>query len=94
MEFESIEVREQPPTIEELTVSFGVLGAVKKMYNTSGVEYRKLELKDKLPSMSDAEAIQLLSENGALVKRPLLLIDGGKKVVVGFREAEWEAALA
>ena len=64
---------------------------LKKFFNTSGILYKEMNLKDKLPNMSEAEQYDLLASNGMLVKRPLL-IDSGK-VLVGFKETEWEAAL-
>ncbi len=64
---------------------------LKRFFNTSGVQYRSLELKDKLPKMSDEEQLELLATDGMLVKRPLLISDDF--VLVGFREAEWEEAL-
>jgi arsenate reductase len=60
------------------------------LFNTSGTDYRELKLGDKMPAMSDAEAFQLLSRNGNLVKRPFLL--GSKIGLVGFDEKEWSAA--
>ena len=64
---------------------------LQNFFNTSGILYKEMNLKDKLPNMSEAEQYDLLASNGMLVKRPLL-IDSGK-VLVGFKETEWEAAL-
>lgn len=64
---------------------------LKKFFNTSGLVYRSLDLKEKLPTMSEEEQLALLASDGMLVKRPLLL--AGDKVLIGFRMAEWEAAL-
>ena len=64
---------------------------IKKFFNTSGLLYKSLELKNKLPEMSDDDALKLLSTDGMLVKRPLLISDDF--VLVGFKEAEWEAAI-
>ena len=64
---------------------------LKRFFNTSGLQYKALELKDKLPSMSEDEQYTLLATDGMLVKRPILLC--GDKVLVGFRETEWTAAL-
>lgn len=61
---------------------------LKKFFNTSGVLYREMKLKDKLPSMSEEEMLQLLSNNGMLVKRPLLVSED--RVLVGFKVAEWD----
>ena len=59
----------------------------QKFFNTSGMKYRELGLKDKLPQMSDEEKIELLSTDGMLVKRPILI--DGDRILVGFREKEW-----
>ena len=64
---------------------------LKKFFNTSGLQYRALELKDKLPAMSEEEQLQLLSTDGMLVKRPILVGEGF--VLTGFRPAEWEEKL-
>ena len=61
--------------------------SVKKFFNTSGMKYRELGLKDKLPQMSEEEQIELLASDGMLVKRPLLI--DGEMVLTGFKEAEW-----
>ena len=79
------------PTAEELTAWYQKSGLpLKKFFNTSGLQYKALGLKDKLPAMSEAEQLALLATDGMLVKRPLLI--GGGKVLVGFKPAEWEAA--
>jgi arsenate reductase len=84
-------IRETPPTPAELKVALTALGGnLRKLFNTSGVAYRELGMKDKLPGMSEAEAFGILSKNGNLVKRPFLI--EGEKVLVGFKEAEWSAA--
>lgn len=67
-------------------------GELKRLFNTSGMQYRELNLKESLPTMSEAEAIELLAGNGMLVKRPFLL-DGDKTGLLGFKQAEWEKAL-
>ena len=64
---------------------------LKKFFNTSGLQYKALGLKDKLPQMSEDEQFALLSTDGMLVKRPILVGDGF--VLVGFKESEWEARL-
>jgi len=64
---------------------------LKKLFNTSGKLYRELKLKDKLPTMSEDEQYRLLASDGMLVKRPLLV--GEDFVLVGFKEADWEALL-
>lgn len=80
------------PTAEELTLWYRKSGLpLKKFFNTSGLQYKALGLKDKLPDMSEAEQLALLATDGMLVKRPLLV--GDSFVLTGFRAAEWEAAL-
>ena len=80
---------EQNPTAEELKAWWEKSGLpLKKFFNTSGLLYKELRLKDKIPTMTDEEQIELLSTNGMLVKRPLII--GDDFVLVGFKEAEWE----
>lgn len=76
------------PTVAELTewVKASKL-PIKKFFNTSGMLYREMQLKDKLPTMSEAEQVKLLATNGMLVKRPLIITEN--TVLVGFKEAEW-----
>ena len=64
---------------------------LKKFFNTSGLQYKALQLKDKLPTMSENEQYELLASDGMLVKRPILISDDF--VLVGFKEADWAAAL-
>ena len=76
------------PTLEELTEWYNKSGLpIKKFFNTSGLLYKEMQLKDKLPAMSEEEQLQLLATNGMLVKRPLIV--NGDTVLVGFKEAEW-----
>ena len=63
----------------------------KAFFNTSGLQYKALSLKDRLPTMTEEEQLELLATDGMLVKRPILLT--GERVLVGFRQPEWEAAL-
>jgi arsenate reductase-like glutaredoxin family protein len=63
-------------------------GKLRKLFNTSGVQYRELNMKDRMPTISDKEAIALLSENGKLIKRPFLL-NGNGRGIVGFKEPDW-----
>ena len=65
---------------------------MKKFFNTSGLQYKTLNLKDKLPGMTVEEQLRLLATDGMLVKRPIVVTDDGK-VLTGFREAEWESTL-
>lgn len=86
------DIKTENPTQEELRTWWQESGLpLKKFFNTSGQQYRALGLKDKLPAMSEAEQLALLATDGMLVKRPLLV--AGDKVLVGFQEAAWAAAL-
>ena len=67
-------------------------GEIRKLFNTSGVQYRELNMKEKLPNMSAKEVIDLLAGNGKLIKRPFLLNDK-KQGIVGFKEADWQTFL-
>jgi arsenate reductase len=83
-------IKEENPTAEELRTWIAASGlSVRKFFNTSGLLYKELQLKDKLPGMTGEEMIALLASDGMLVKRPLLI--GDDFVLVGFKEAEWEA---
>ncbi len=85
-------IRETPPTAGELKVALdSVGGETSRLFNTSGTDYRALGMKDKLPTLSQADAIKLLTENGNLVKRPLVV--GKGKALVGFKPDVWETAL-
>ena len=80
------------PTAEELQLWWKMSGLpLKKFFNTSGLQYKALALKDKLPTMTEEEQIALLATDGMLVKRPILV--GENTVLVGFRQKEWEEAL-
>lgn len=83
---------EKNPTKTELKKWVKLSGLeVKRFFNTSGLKYKELNLKDKLTEMADEEKYYLLSSDGMLVKRPLLITD--KTILVGFKEAEWESSL-
>lgn len=83
-----IPIREQPPTQAELRKMLRHMdGQIKKLFNTSGGDYKELNMKEKLPKMSEKEAIELLSKNGNLVKRPFAL--AAKDGFVGFKEEVW-----
>lgn len=80
---------ENNPTYDELKEWYEKSGLpLKKFFNTSGMLYKEMHLKDKLPTMSEEEQLILLSTNGMLVKRPMVIAE--KEVLVGFKEAEWE----
>ena len=90
--YEVRDIKEQNPTEEELRAWQAKSGLpLRRFFNTSGQQYRALGLKDKLPAMSEEEQLALLATDGMLVKRPLLV--AGDKVLVGFQEAAWAAAL-
>lgn len=87
--YESRNIAEENPTAAELQEWYKKSGLpLKKFFNTSGLKYKELQLKDKLPDMSDEEQIVLLASDGMLVKRPILV--GKDFVLVGFKEADWE----
>ena len=86
-------IKENNPTYEELKHWLEISGLpVKKFFNTSGLLYKSMELKDKLPSMSVDEQLQLLGTDGMLVKRPFVVTDNGK-VLGGFKEKDWAQVL-
>lgn len=85
-------IKNTPPTYDELKAWHARSGLpLKKFFNTSGLLYKSLALKDKLPAMSEEEQLRLLSTDGMLVKRPLLITE--ETILVGFREKEWESLL-
>lgn len=89
VEFEERDIKEQKPTKEDLKTWHQKSGMpLKKFFNTSGMIYRELQLKDKLLDMTEEEQYELLATDGMLVKRPILVTDTA--VVTGFREKEWE----
>ena len=92
VEFDQRHIVEDNPTIDELRLWHKMSDLpLKRFFNTSGMLYRDMDLKDKLPSMTEDEMYELLASNGMLVKRPLLVLDD--TVLVGFKEKEWEAEI-
>jgi arsenate reductase len=86
------DIKQDHPSQAELTLWHQQSGlALKRFWNTSGQQYRALDLKDRLPQMSEQEQLELLATDGMLIKRPLLI--GKDFVLVGFREEEWQASL-
>ena len=86
-------IKEDNPGFEELKNWYGSSGLpLKKFFNTSGLVYKALELKDKLPTMPEEEQLRLLASDGMLVKRPLVILENGT-VLTGFKESEWEKHL-
>ena len=85
-------IKQDNPTYEELLAWYKASGLpLKKFFNTSGLVYKNLGLKDKLPTMSEEEQLQLLASDGMLVKRPLVVLEN--TVLTGFRQKEWEETL-
>ena len=92
LEFTARHIKEENPTAEELALWQEKSGLeLKKFFNTSGLVYKDLELKDKLPTMSREEQLALLASNGMLVKRPIVVTEDA--VLVGFKEKDWEKLL-
>lgn len=90
--YEFRDIKLENPTLEELTAWWKASGLpLKKFFNTSGLQYKALNLKDKLPAMSEEEQLALLATDGMLVKRPILVGDGF--VLTGFRQVEWDEKL-
>lgn len=90
VEYELRDIKLQNPSYDELTEWYRMSGLpLKKFFNTSGLLYKSMELKTKLPAMSDEEMLSLLSTDGMLVKRPILV--GDDFVLVGFKETEYES---
>ena len=90
--YEFRDIKLENPTLEELTAWWKASGLpLKKFFNTSGLQYKSLGLKDKLPAMTEEEQLALLATDGMLVKRPILVDEDF--VLVGFRQANWEAHL-
>ena len=92
VEYTDRHIKEENPTFEELKKWHEESGLpLRKFFNTSGLLYKSMELKDKLPNMNEEEQLKLLATDGMLVKRPLLITDNA--VIPGFREKEWEQAI-
>lgn len=89
VEFVERNIVTETPTVEELREWIARSEQdIKKWFNTSGLKYKELNLKEKLPSMSDKEKIELLASDGMLIKRPLFVSD--KCILIGFREENWK----
>ena len=92
IEYDERHIVENNPSYEELKEWHDLSGLpIKRFFNTSGVLYKEMKLKDRLPSMSEEEQLKLLATNGMLVKRPLVV--DGNRVLVSFKEAEWAEKL-
>ena len=91
-EFEDRDIKEQNPTADELKEWHEKSGLpLKRFFNTSGILYKEMNLKEKLPGMSEEEQFRLLASDGMLVKRPILVTE--ETVLVGFKEKEWEGLI-
>ena len=87
--YEEIDIKENNPSKEDLKAAYEKSGLpLKRFFNTSGLKYKELKLKDRLASMSEDEQLELLASDGMLVKRPLVI--DGETVLTGFKEAEWQ----
>ena len=92
IEYETVDIKTDHPDEKTLREYYAMSGLpLKRFFNTSGLQYRALALKDRLPAMSEQEQFALLASDGMLVKRPLLI--DGDTVLVGFRQPEWERHL-
>ncbi|MDE6426123.1 MAG: arsenate reductase family protein [Ruminococcus sp.] len=92
VEYTLRDIKENNPSYEELKAWYEKSGLpLKKFFNTSGMLYKSMNLKDKLPEMSEDEQLKLLATDGMLVKRPILITENN--VLVGFKEKEWEEIL-
>ncbi len=92
IEYKLRDIKEDNPSFEELSAWYKMSGVqLKKFFNTSGLLYKSMELKDKISIMSDEEQLKLLATDGMLVKRPLVI--GTDFVLVGFKESEWREKL-
>ncbi len=90
MEYTERDIKSENPTIDELRTWYQKSGfPLKKFFNTSGLLYKSMDLKNKLPNMTEEEMLELLATDGMLVKRPLLI--GENTVLVGFKEADWKS---
>ena len=89
LEYELRDIRTENPSADEVGTWYRKSGLpLKRVFNTSGILYKEMKLKDRLPEMSEEEQLQLLGTDGMLVKRPIVV--DGDTVLVGFREKEWE----
>lgn len=93
VEFDEVDITAKAPTKSELKAMLAHYGGqLKKLFNTSGLVYKEMKLGEKLDDLTESQALDLLAENGRLVKRPFLVVDG-KPAAVGFKEDEWKKAL-
>ncbi len=88
IEIEKIPIRETPPSLQELKKMLFYTKNIKKLFNTSGGDYKDLNLKEKLPGMSEDDQLKLLASNGNLIKRPFVITQ--EFGLIGFQEEEWK----
>lgn len=92
VQYTSLHMVEETPNFEDLKEIFEKSGLpIKKLFNTSGLKYKELGLKDKISTMTEEEALKLLASDGMLIKRPILL--NSNKVLVGFKEEDWDKVI-
>ncbi|MDC0088307.1 arsenate reductase family protein [Akkermansiaceae bacterium] len=91
--FQELAIRETPPSLQELQFALKSQGSLKPLFNTSGMDYRSMGMKDKLPTISDTEALELLAANGNLIKRPFLIHQEKGIHLTGFKETTWADTL-
>lgn len=92
LNYEMRDIKKDNPTFDELKTWYKLSGLpLKRFFNTNGLQYKTLSLKDKLPSMTEEEQLKLLATDGMLVKRPILI--GNNFVLVGFKQKEWDEKL-
>jgi arsenate reductase len=92
IDHEVIPIREKPPTVAELKTMLGRVGELRRLFNTSGQDYKAMNMKERLPKLSESEALTLLAANGNLVKRPFAI--GKSAGTTGFDEDEWKRMFA
>lgn len=91
--FAEIPIRQTPPTLAELRAMLSACnGEIRRLFNTSGLDYKKMNLKDKLPTLTTDQALQLLAQNGNLIKRPFVI--GPDVHLTGFRPDTWTKVLS
>lgn len=92
IELEELAIRETPPSVDDFQLALKNGYPLKALFNTAGGDYRELGMKDKLPEMLESDALELLASRGNLVKRPFVVAE--QRVLIGFKEAEWEKFFA
>lgn len=91
--YQARDIKQEHPALDELRKWYKMSGMeLKRFFNTSGMLYKEMKLKDRLPTMTEEEQLALLATDGMLVKRPIVV--SGDRVLVGFKEKEWESVLS